>query len=72
MLIPYLLDKPKWYIGTKSISTLRYKKIHLLTQDPHKQYTFTNKKGPFWPDQPFPLQYKDKNGDISLSLLLLK
>ena len=24
------------------------------------------KKAPFWHDQPFPLQYKDKNGDISL------
>ena len=26
------------------------------------------KKAPFWHDQPFTLQYKDKNGDISFSL----
>ena len=26
------------------------------------------KKAPFWHDQPFPLQYKDKNGDVSFSL----
>ena len=29
MRIPYLLDKAKWYIGTKSISILRCKKTKI-------------------------------------------